>query len=77
MPTFSMSSSRSDRIGPCLVERTVMVSSSPPATLNVSCRVVNGTCLPLNSYVSPVTRSRYRSATSAYIVVTPHAILAL
>src|SRR5688500_17187969 len=74
LPTSSTSSLTSDRSGPCRVERTVIVRDSPPATLIVSCRVSSGTCLPLYSYRSPSTRSRYRTVTSAYIVLTPHAM---
>ena len=36
----------SDRIGPCTVERTVICTSAPPATLMVSARSWSGTLAP-------------------------------
>ena len=52
------SSVRPDTIGPCTVERTSIVTSSPPATRNVSVRVSSGTSAPSRQYESPSTRSR-------------------
>ena len=45
-PTAVSSSDASDTIGPCSVERTVTVTSAPPATLIVSMRLVIGRFSP-------------------------------
>ena len=48
---------RSESSGPCLLDRTVMVTGSPPATLITSCRVVSGTQDVPSKTLSPETFS--------------------
>ncbi len=63
--------------GPCRVLLTVIVTGDPPATLITSSRVSSLTCSPWYRYVSPVTCSRNRSATSGPRFVKPQAILSV
>ena len=66
--------------GPCTVERTVIVTGSPPATLMTSLRVANGRIWPLYSYwvgSAGSTFSMKRSCTSGLTLVKPHAMWAL
>ena len=73
-PTSPKSSRMSVTIGPRAVERTVIVTGSPPATSITSSRMVSGTWRRRARRCRRSTRSRYRSATSGPRFVKPHAM---